>query len=310
VLKILITGGRGFLGRHLARKCSYLGSAVAGVGHGAWPQEAASAWGVQRWVNGEVAASNLDVLLDGGGGPDVIFHLAGGSAVGPSLANPLEDFERTVATTARLLEWVRSRVSAAKVICVSSAAVYGSGHAGPIPEAAELNPFSPYGSHKAAMELLCRSFATNFGLQIAIVRMFSVYGPELRKQLLWDICSKLRLAAPRLILQGTGSETRDWLEVSDAVELLNLATRSASPLCTVINGGTGRGTTVRDVSHELIEIFGEPRTLEFTGVGRSGDPESLVADPTIAGDLGFKPQVSLTEGLARYATWFKSQATP
>ena len=74
---------------------------------------------------------------------------------------------------------------------VSSAAVYGPGHEGPIGEDARLDPASPYGCHKLVMELLCRSYARSFGVSIVLLRLFSVYGEGLQKQLLWDLCSKL-----------------------------------------------------------------------------------------------------------------------
>ena len=90
------------------------------------------------------------------------------------------------------------------------------------------------------MEALCRSYGENFGLRAAIVRLFSVYGEELHKQLLWDICCKLdaRESAP-LLLGGTGLEIRDWLHVSDAVSLLWMARQVCSPECPSMNGGPG-----------------------------------------------------------------------
>ena len=91
------------------------------------------------------------------GPPDYIFHLAGGSSVGASIANPYEDFSRTVATTAELLEWMRLAAQNATLVSVSSAAVYGAGHTGPIREEHALLPFSPYGYHKLMMENLCQS---------------------------------------------------------------------------------------------------------------------------------------------------------
>ena len=104
------------------------------------------------------------------------FISRGGSSVGLSLQNPLDDFTRTVETTARLLEWTRIHAAEAKIVAVSSAAVYGGGHSRPIPESAPIRPYSPYGHHKSMMEALCRSYGENFGLRDAIVRLFSVYG--------------------------------------------------------------------------------------------------------------------------------------
>ena len=107
------------------------------------------------------------------------------------LPTPMKTSTRTVATTAELLEWMRLAARNAKLVSVSSAAVYGAGHTGPIREEDALLPFSPYGYHKLMMENLCQSYAVNYGLSVMVVRLFSVYGSWLKKQLLWDMCSSL-----------------------------------------------------------------------------------------------------------------------
>jgi UDP-glucose 4-epimerase len=146
---------------------------------------------VGYWLNGEVNGSNLALMHATLGAPAGIFHFAGGSSVGAAFASPHEDFKRTVGSTAELLEWARQHSPDTPLVAVSSAAVYGAGHEGPIAEDARLNPYSPYGTHKLMMEELCRSYAINFGLPLMLPRLFSVFGPELKKQLLWDTCSKL-----------------------------------------------------------------------------------------------------------------------
>ena len=84
----------------------------------------------------------------------------------------------------------------------------------------QLAPMSPYGQHKLMMEQLCRSYAMIFGLRSTVARLFSVYGPHLRKQLLWDICSRLERNGRTLVLGGTGAEIRDWTDVRDVARLL------------------------------------------------------------------------------------------
>ncbi len=221
--QIWITGTRGFIGRHLASWLSRQGHTVIGIGHGPWPPAEAQAWGVQRWLNGGIHAGNLQQLLRDNGAPDCIFHLAGGSSVGASIANPYEDFTRTVATTAELLEWMRLGARSAKLVSVSSAAVYGAGHTGPIREEQALLPFSPYGYHKLMMENLCLSYAANYGLAVMVVRLFSVYGSWLKKQVLWDMCSSLASGTRQLVLGGTGEELRDWTDIRDVVRALEFA---------------------------------------------------------------------------------------
>jgi UDP-glucose 4-epimerase len=161
---------------------------------------------VTHWLNGDIQSGNLRLLQQASGTPDVVYHLAGGSSVGVALSNPREDFTRTVATTAELLEWLRVDAPQARLVAVSSAAVYGSGHDGRIAEDATLTPYSHYGHHKRIMEELCRSYAASYGLRVTIARLFSVYGAELKKQLLWDMCTRLSTGSRPLVLGGSGNE--------------------------------------------------------------------------------------------------------
>ncbi len=299
-----ITGARGFIGRHLAHELAAQATAVAGIGHGAWPDHEAAQWGVTTWLNGEISAANLDRLVRQVGLPDQIFHVAGGSSVGMSLQTPEEDFRRSVNSTMQLLEWVRTHAPAAPVVLASSAAVYGAGHTRPISEAAALHPYSPYGYHKRMTELLGESYAQHFGLQVAVVRLFSVYGPELRKQLLWDLCTRLRSQPAVLSLAGTGQEARDWIYVADAARLLAQAAQPSAPY-TVVNGGAGQAVTVAEVVAQLGAAWGWLPEVRFTGEPRVGDPQYLVADPAQAQRLGYQPQTDLAAGIAAYVAWFR-----
>jgi UDP-glucose 4-epimerase len=308
-MSIWVTGANGFIGRHLVRELASAGHAVHGVGHGALDQAQAQALGLQTWINGEVDAANLNALAALQGLPSQVFHLAGGSSVGLSIARPFEDFSRTVTSTARLLEWLRSFAPSSRLIVVSSAAVYGADHTGPIPESAALLPMSPYGHHKLVMEQLCQSYVQSFGIHCMVVRLFSVYGPNLRKQLLWDICSRLQNEVETLNLGGTGAEIRDWTDVRDVVRLLaRVAETEWQDDFGVINGGSGRGVSVADIAEGLIRHWDSKTVVRFSGVGRPGDPTSLLADNGRVLDMNFDWRIPLERGLADYVEWFRSQA--
>jgi UDP-glucose 4-epimerase len=303
-----ITGARGFIGRHLARTLADGGHQVAGVGHGAWPAGDAAAWGVSYWLNGDVSVTNLGQMRSALGSPAAVFHLAGGSSVGAAIASPHEDFERTVVTTARLLEWLRQHSPDTGLMAVSSAAVYGAGHEAPIPEDGVLNPFSPYGTHKLVMEELCRSYAVNYGLSVVLPRLFSVYGPELKKQLLWDLCHKLQ-AGGAVQLGGSGEEQRDWTHVGDVVTALAQLMGEASSAAQIINVAGGVSVSVREVAALVAEAWDagqESSSVSFSGNSRSGDPEFLVADVARMGSLGLSCRLPLAGGIAEYVSWFRS----
>lgn len=312
---ILITGAHGFIGKHLARHLAAKGHHVSGLGHGVWPPMEAARWGIQDWINGDVQAANLRVL-QARHEPDLVFHLAGGSAVGTAIANPREDFFRTVVSTVELLEWMRLDLPCARLITVSSAAVYGSGFSGPIPEDAAGIPFSPYGHHKRMMESLCRSYGDTYGLDFRVARLFSVYGPELKKQLLWDLCSRLAGDESPLQLGGTGRELRDWTHISDVAAALALIAFQEDPAQTgqTTNIGTGKSVSVQGIAQQVIDAWheqsGEPYRppLCFSGQSRPGDPFSLVADPARLSRMGFSWKIPLSEGIGSFVNWFRQTA--
>jgi len=307
-MTIWITGANGFIGRYLARELADAGQAVHGIGHGALGDFEKLRLGLQTWLNGEIDASNLNALAARHGLPSKIYHLAGGSSVGLSIALPFEDFSRTVASSARLLEWLRSSAPECSVIVASSAAVYGADHCGPISEDAALDPMSPYGQHKLMMEHLCRSYAVSFGVRSTVARLFSVYGPHLRKQLLWDTCCRLQQDGQTLVLGGTGDEIRDWTDVRDVARLLTkIGELQQQDAFRIINGGSGHGCSVAKIVDVLVEQWGSKIGVQFSGVIRAGDPFSLLADASRLRGLAFDWRIPIDRGIADYVKWFKGQ---
>lgn len=306
-MTVWITGAAGFMGRYLARALADAGHVVHGIGHGALTDSEKQRLGLRTWLNGEIDANNLNALA-AHGLPSKVFHLAGGSSVGLSIAQPLEDFSRNVASTARLLEWLRKSSPESLVVAVSSAAVYGADHHDPISERAAPAPMSPYGAHKLMMEQLCQSYAMTFGMRTLVARLFSVYGPELRKQLLWDVCSRLQQDGQTLVLGGTGAETRDWTDVRDIARLLTTIAELPQPeKFRIINGGSGRGTSVAEITGMLVRNWGNDVAVRYSGVVRPGDPPSLLADDAVLRRLPFVWQISLEQGIADYVKWFKGR---
>ncbi len=305
---VLITGAAGFIGRHAARHFADSGMTVIGVGHGNWTPAQAGEWGIGEWHAGDIDGETLRRASAGKAAPQLILHLAGGASVGSAIAEPMQDFQRTVVATAALLDWARLEAPEARVVAVSSAAVYGAGLVGAIPEDRAGTPYSPYGFHKLMMEQLCRSHASNYGLRVAIVRLFSVYGAGLQKQLLWDLNRKLALGVSEILLDGTGDELRDWTDVRDVVRVFSLASKIADERAPAFNAGTGRATSVRDIAELVCAAWGKGRSLRFSGRGRAGDPFSLVADSSTLNALEFEWNIPVRQGIADYVSWFRAGA--
>jgi len=276
---------------------------VAGIGHGQWCVTEQEAWGVSSWVQGDV---NLERLRALNIQPALIVHCAGSGAVGASIAAPYTDFQRTVASTAAVLEYQRAHCAEAALIYPSSAAVYGVADRLPMSENDPLYPTSPYGVHKKIAEQLVAEHAKLFGLKAAVVRLFSIYGEGFRKQLLWDACHRISTNDGSVFF-GTGEETRDWLHATDAAALLAQAAEYASPDCPIVNGGSGHAIPVRDVLGELFRLMGRVDKPEFCGSQRPGDPLHYHAEVFRAKAWGWRPTVEWEDGMARYVSWFKHE---
>lgn len=306
---IWVTGANGFIGRHLLDLLSrQYDIRVGALGFRCATSSRADDEFAPLWEEGEIDEARLDALASAMGPPDIVYHLAGGASVGSSYADPQLDFRRTALSTAAITDWLRRRAPGARLVQISSAAIYGAGHDAPITEDARLDPFSPYGAHKLIAETLCHSAHANFGLDTWIIRPFSVYGPGLRKQLLWDCCSRLALGCAELALGGNGTERRDWLHVSDLCVLLWQIADTSPADGTTLNAGTGKATTVDEIARMLVAAWGTPALpIRFSGDCRPGDPFSLVANTDRASRLGFAARQDVGSGITDYVDWFRGQ---
>jgi UDP-glucose 4-epimerase len=310
VRTIWITGAAGFIGTMLSSLLVREGDRCFGLDVRAAERSSIE---TAQFVTGAVSEPALAALLDLSGPPDAVFHLAGGSAVGPSFSDPAADFAATAGSTSLMLDFLRRRAPSAIVVLPSSAAVYGSDHDGAIAETASPHPVSPYGAHKLIMEALADSYGRFFGLDIRVARLFSVYGRGLRKQLLWDLCGKLAAGGGVVTLGGTGQELRDFIhgaDVARALRTLSLPDVVISPA--VVNIGSGQASSVKLIADTVAsswqERTGRAAFIEFNGDSRPGDPASLFAATARMQTLGFAPEISLEAGLRDYVDWYLADA--
>jgi len=302
----MVLGAAGFLGRQVCRELHGQGFAVRGLGHGDWRRDEWSTWGIDDFVAADIALDSLAAAAHGAE-PLVYVNCAGGAAVGRSYAEPFDDFSRSVIATASLLEFVRRRRDPrARVVVASSGAVHGDCGESNASADTPRSPVSPYGVHKTMAEDLCEEYSRFFAVRSTVVRLFSVYGEGLRKQLLWDALTKFRRSEARFF--GTGDEVRDWLHVEDAAVLLSRAATVDQPNFAVFNGGAEKAAT-REVLEALARLWDGSMSVQFTGESQPGSPRRLTADSTAAHSvLGWQPRIPLSRGLARYVQWFKKDA--
>jgi UDP-glucose 4-epimerase len=298
---VLVTGGYGFLGRAVARRFKSAGFRVVGIGRGRWAPEEAAQFGFDSWLDAGVSLSSLMTLS---GSFSLVAHCGGNGSVGYSLANPLQDFYKTVQGTADLLEYLRLRQPSTTLVYPSSAAVYGAKPDAPIHEDDELAPISPYGFHKKIVEELLRSYSNTYGVRVAVIRYFSIYGPGLTKQLLWDAaCKLLAPGTGSAEFWGTGAETRDWISAEDAAGLC-VAVNRCDHRFSILNGASGERTTVQETLRLLRAALGSNAEITFNQQVREGDPRFYHADVSRAAAINFRTTTPFAAGIARFADWF------
>ncbi|MEZ2334000.1 NAD-dependent epimerase/dehydratase family protein [Mucilaginibacter sp. RCC_168] len=303
---ILITGASGFLGTWLADEVFEAGYELIGIDLRAPSRP-------EIWSNFVTASTdNVDWenLLHG---KDIygVCHLAGGASVALSVNDPYSDFSNLLPGTARLALYLSKMHSQAKFILFSSAAVYGNASALPIVEETIAVPISPYGIHKYIAELLLENYSRIYGLSVTVLRIFSVYGPGLRKQLIWDVGNRAIAADKQgkeaITLFGTGDETRDFIYVKDlcesVVNLLNNQTDNKFQLC---NMASGIESSVSEIANGLIKHLDLNVKINFDGNIPKGDPLNVRADINRLKSTGAKINYSLDMGLEQVAKWIKT----
>ena len=300
---VVVLGAAGFVGRHACRVMHVHGHSVVGVGHSDWSLEEAAHWGIERWIRSDIDLAVLrELKLDQP--VAAVLHCAGSGAVSYSYLAPWDDFQRATVTTAAALEWIRGHgAERPRLVLVSSAAVYGDQGDVDCAETSIRAPISPYGYHKLSAEMLCDSYSRFFDVKVSIVRLFSVYGEGLRKQLLWDALGKFSRGDARFF--GTGHELRDWVHVDDAARLLVAAALEEQEPFAIYNGGSVHATT-RDILQRLADTSGFGQAPTFSGETHVGNPRRLTASSSHSRrQLGWTPTVTLAEGLDRYARWYR-----
>jgi UDP-glucose 4-epimerase len=298
--KVLITGVAGFLGRATAREFGREGWIVQGIDDSA-PENASLPAGAayRRMI---LPDPSLPALLREWQ-PEVCVHCAGRASVPLSLTDPAADYRGNAALTFELLDALRQTTPGCRFIFLSSAAVYGNPSTLPIGETAATSPMSPYGYHKLQGELLCEEFSRVYGQPTAIARIFSAYGPGLRRQVVWDICAKILGGGGELRLHGTGQESRDFIHSTDVARALITLAECPDGNATRYNVASGREVTIAELVTVLSAAVGRPTHPIFSGETRAGDPLNWRADVSKLEALGFRSSVSLEQGLRGVASW-------
>lgn len=299
----LVLGGAGFVGRymvtHLLSKNEIEHVYSIGRGHLSVPDSKLTHF------NKSITSQTLSECLEGKGLENeqlFIFNCSGTGSVGAAHSEPLLDIGNTCFVVAEVLDFVRRYSLEAVFVQVSTAAVYGNSLQLPQRVNDSLAPVSAYGYSNLIAENVVKMYSDIYGVKGAVVRLFSVYGPGLKKQLFWDACNRFKDGGNEFF--GTGAELRDWIHVRDAVDILYIAANrlvSTQEKFLLFNGGTGKAVSISEVLNQIAKEFGYSNKVRFMGTAKSGDPQGMQAYNEEDYGINF---IDTKSGIVEYVEWF------
>jgi len=311
-MRILITGGAGFIGSHLCEKYTkenhtvicldnFLSGDLVNIRH-------LLDYRNFKLVKGDIRDYELleHVCRD----VDVIFHLAAQIHVDRSYVEPKLTYDINVMGTQNVLEVARFH-DIKKVIHASTSEVYGSALYAPIDEMHPLNAPHPYGASKIAADRMMNAYMHTYGMNIALLRFFNVFGPRQRDIGYGGVISiftrRVMSNTPPIIF-GNGEQTRDYTYVEDVVKGYDLALNHESPIKEPLNLGTGKEVTINEIADKIIKLCGKEKVMKPVHVDpRIGEVKRLIANSDKAKQiLGWQPDYDFDEGLNKFVTWYKN----
>lgn len=314
---ILVTGCAGFIGSHLCEKLLQLGHQLIGIDNfdDFYSKELklnnlSNFLDHQNFVFKEIDISDKESFTQITEEIDLVVHLAAKAGVLPSLKDPSSYINSNILGSNHLLEFLVEK-GISKLLFASSSSVYGNNHKIPFAETDEVNgPISPYAFTKRSCELMNYSYHELYNIDVINMRFFTVYGPRQRPDLAIHKFFKLIAQNETIEMYGDGSSARDYTYIEDtiagilaAMEYIN----SNEEVFEIVNLGNHSPVSLKDLIAEIYAIHElEPKVKQQEM--KPGDVNITYADITKASKLlGYNPQTSLVEGLAKFKIWFQQE---
>lgn len=304
---VIITGGTGFIGSHvLTEILNQNPSKVLVISRGSKTDRIKKH--LSR-INLKVYNSSREYvkyIIDFNA--DYLFVLGGNADPRLSVDNPKADFDHNLRYNFNLLEKLRKiKNSKLKIIYISSVAIYGDSKDSPFKEEiSSTMPKSPYGINKLAMEGYIRFYSEHFGIKGFSIRLFSTYGPQLTKQVVYDLIKKILDNPEILIIRGDGSEVRDLNYIDDQINGLLLLSQKAKYSGEVYNLGSGVGISIADLAEKITKLmYVSPKIVYKKQSNEKYYGDKWVADISKVKNLKHHPKTSIEDGLRKTIAWIK-----
>lgn len=314
-MKVLVTGGAGFIGSHLTERllADEHDVCVLDVFNDYYPAAAKRenvagllAHPKYRLVEGDIRDQEFVESLFQDVRPDVVIHLAAMPGVRASLADPALYFDINLNGTIVLLEAAR-KIEGTRFVFGSSSSVYGMSERLPFREDdPDLHQVSPYASSKRAGELVCYTYHHLYGIPMTALRFFTVYGPRQRPEMAIAKFTTKIYAGEELPLFGDGSARRDFTHVSDIVDG-TVRAMDRDEGFRIYNLGESETVTMLELIETIGKALGIEPKIRFLD-NEKGDVPATWADVSRARDeLGYSPSTSLADGIRDYVEWFRRE---
>lgn len=308
-MRVLVTGGAGFIGSNFVRARVEVGDQVTVIDKLTYAGHRENLDGVigdVRFVEADICdAVRVAELMD----VDWVVNFAAESHVDRSILGAAEFVRTNVQGVQVLLDAARN-AGVGRFCQVSTDEVYGSApRGGSFTETDPLMPSSPYAASKAAADLLCQSYHRTHGLPVLITRCTNNYGPYQYPEKLIPLFLLRAAADEELPLYGDGRQERDWLHVTDHCRALGSVLEGGRP-GEIYNIGAGNPVSNREVVSSLLEAIGKPWSLVRHVTDRLAHDRRYAVDTTkIREELSWRPRIPLDEGLAGTVEWFRAHQT-
>ncbi|AEH24935.1 NAD-dependent epimerase/dehydratase family protein [Pyrococcus yayanosii] len=307
-MRVLVTGGAGFIGSHLVDRLMEEGHRVRVLDD----LSAGRLENIRRWLNhnrfefvrGDMR--NPEIVREAVEDVDVIFHLAANPEVRISSQSPVLLYETNVLITYNLLQAIRDS-NVKFLVFTSSSTVYGDAKVLPTPETAWLEPISVYGGAKLAAEALISGYAHIFDFKALVFRLANIIGERSNHGVIYDFINKLRRNPEELEILGDGTQRKSYLHVSDTIEgMLHIFEhfRKEDKVYDVYNLGNEDWITVREIAEIVSEEMGLRPVFKFTGGvdggrGWKGDVKFMLLSIEKAKRTGWRPRMSSREAVRK-----------
>ncbi len=311
-MNYLVTGGAGFIGSHLVERLLAEGHRVICLDNfddfydpAFKRRNLTQALKDSKFclVEGDLRDEDLLHNLFPGKKIEIVAHLAARAGVRPSIENPLLYADVNIRGTLNLLEACK-KYKVRRVVFASSSSVYGNNLKVPFAEEDPVdNPISPYAATKKAGELICHTYHHLYGMDVACLRYFTVYGPRQRPEMAIHQFTRLIAEEKKVTLFGDGSSRRDYTYIGDAIEG-TIAALGREHGYEIYNIGESQTTALAQLVQWIEEQLKKKARVEYLPA-QPGDVERTYADIRKAIErLGYRPRTDIREGLARFIRWY------